>query len=455
MQNDDTRKRHGLSADESRQICQKILGFARAEHTRVNITSGISGFTRTAINRITTSGETNNTTVRVTSVFGKHVASVDTNRLDDTSLQRAVRDAEVLAKIAPENPEYLPELAEQKYIDVDGYYASTGGLTTESRARAASLGIKAADSAKYVAAGFIDVSAGSEAVATSNRLFAYNSGTRVASTLTIRTPDGLSSGWAGDEGADWNTIESERIAGDALRKCRDWRGKTALDPGKYEVVLESTAVGMLMSRMLGVFDARQADEGRSFFSKRGGGNRLGEKFFDDRVTIISNPAEKNAETSPFTNAGQPIQREVWIESGVLKSLAYSRFWAMKQGVPAKANPSNFIMSGGNTSLDDMIKSVKRGVLITRFWYIRALNPRIVSFTGLTRDGTFLIENGKIARPVTNFRFNQSLTELLANVELMGPSARVASDESGAAGTPVVVPPLKVRDFTLASISDAI
>ena len=450
-----TPKRHGLSVDECRQLCQKILGFAKADHTRVNVFSGVSGFTRTAINRITTAGETNNVTVRVTSVFGKRVASVDTNRLDNASLQRAVSDAETLARLAPENPEYLPELGEQKYIEVDGYYASTGDLTTESRARAASLGIKAADAAKCVAAGFIDVNAGSQAVATSNRLFAYYSGTGVASTLTIRTPDGLSSGWAGDEGADWDTIESARIADDALRKCRDWRGKTALEPGKYEVILESTAVGMLMSRMLGAFDARQADEGRSSFSKRGGGNRLGEKLFDERVTIISNPAEKNAETPPFTNTGQPVQREIWVENGVLKSLAYSRFWAMKQGVAPKANASNFVMSGGDTSVDEMIKSVKRGVLITRFWYIRPLNPRIVAFTGLTRDGTFLIENGKIARPVTNFRFNQSLTELLAGVEMLGRPTRVAADESGGVGIPMVVPPLKVRNFTLASVSDAV
>jgi predicted Zn-dependent protease len=448
-------RRHGLAPTESRDLCQKILGFAKADHTRVNIDSGISGFTRTAINRVTTAGETNNVNVRITSVFGKRVASVDTNRLDDGSLQRAVRDAESLARIAPENPEYLPELGEQKYTSVDGYYASTGGLTTESRARAASLGIKAADSARFIAAGFIDVKAGSEAVATSNKLFGYYSGTAVASTLTIRTPDGLSSGWGGDEGADWNTIESDRVAEDALRKCRDWRGKTALEPGKYEVILEPTAVGMLMSRMLGVFDARQADEGRSYFAKRGGGNRLGEKLFDERVTIVSDPAEKNAESSPFTNAGLPVQREVWVEKGVLKSLAYSRFWAMKQGVAPRANPSNFIMSGGDASLEDMIKSVKRGVLITRFWYIRGLNPRIISATGLTRDGTFLIENGKIARPVTNFRFNQSLAELLTNVEMLGRPTRVAADESSSAGTPVVVPALKVKEFTLASVSDAI
>jgi predicted Zn-dependent protease len=452
---DTIQRRHGLSADQSRQLCEKILGFAKADHTRVNLASGIRGFTRAAINRITTAGETSNVAVRITSVFGKRVASVDTNRLDDASLERSVRDAEALARIAPENPEYLPEPGGQKYMPVDGYYASTGDLTTEARARSASLGIDAADRAKFVAAGFIDMSAGSQTVATSNGLFGYYSGTGVASTLTIRTLDGTSSGWAGDEGADWNTIESQRIAEDALRKCRDWRGKTALDPGKYEVVLEPTAVGMLMSRMMGAFDARQADEGRSYFSKRGGGNRIGEKLFDEQVTITSNPAEKNAEASPFNNTGLPIQREVWVEKGVLKALAYSRFWAMKQDVAPKAAPSNFIMSGGNVELSDMIKSVNRGVLITRFWYIRPLNPRIISFTGLTRDGTFLIENGKISRPVTNFRFNQSLAELLANVQMVGTPSRVAADESGAAGTAVFVPSLKVREFNLASVSDAI
>jgi predicted Zn-dependent protease len=214
-------------------------------------------------------------------------------------------------------------------------------------------------------------------------------------------------------------------------------------------------VGTLMQRLPAVFDARQADEGRSVFSKRGGGNRIGDQVFDSRITIVSNPAEPNAETDAFTGAGLPVRREVWVENGVLKTLAYSRFWATKQNVVARATPTNFIMSGGDASLEDLIASVKRGVLITRFWYIRPLNPRIASQTGLTRDGTFLIENGKVTRPVTNFRFNQSLTELLANVELLGRPTRVAAMESGSPGTPVVVPALKVRDFTLASVSEAI
>ena len=218
-------RRHGLTADESRQLCRKVLELATADHTRVNVESGLSGFTRVAINRITTAGETTDVTVQVTSVFGKRVASVQTNRLDDDSLRRAVRDAEALAKLAPENPEYLPELGEQKYLDVDGYYASTGELATESRARAASLGINAADRAGAIAAGFIDMRAGSSAVATSNGLFAYRAGTGVASTLTIRTRDGQSSGWAGDEGADWSTIESERIADEAAAQVQRLAGQ--------------------------------------------------------------------------------------------------------------------------------------------------------------------------------------------------------------------------------------
>jgi predicted Zn-dependent protease len=366
-----------------------------------------------------------------------------------------VREAEALARLAPENPEYLPEPSGQTYLDVSGYYASTGNLTTEDRGRAASLVLERSRAAKTIAAGYIDVAAGSRAVANANGLFAYHASTGVASTLTVRTPDGSSSGWAGDEGADWATIESERIATDALAKCDTWRGKTALDPGSYEVVLEPTAAGMLLSRLMGAFDARSADEGRSYFSKRGGGTLLGEKVFDERVTITSDPAFANAETAPFTGLGESVGADVWVEKGVLKNLAYSRFWAQKQNVPAKPGMANFIMRGGDAALPDLIGSVKRGVLITRFWYIRALNPRMLTLTGLTRDGTFLIENGRISRPVTNFRFNESMADLLKNVEMMGRPTRVCASENSSVGTPIVVPALKLRAFNLASVSDAI
>ena len=231
-------------------------------------------------------------------------------------------------------------------------------------------------------------------------------------------------------------------------------GEENLFVKNYDVILEPTAVGNLMMRLMFSLSARSADEGRSFFSKSGGGNRIGEQLFDERITLSSNPAEANAEMAPFTDAGLPITREVWIENGVLQGLQYSRFWADRNDVAPRTNAGNCIMSGGDATLDDMVRETRRGVLITRLWYIRALNPRTISYTGLTRDGTFLIEDGRITRPVTNFRFNQSITEMLANIEMIGIPRRVASGE-GAYGPPIVVPALKVRDFNLASVSDAI
>jgi predicted Zn-dependent protease len=435
-------------------LADRVLSFAKADQTRVSLVSGIRGFTRTAMNRVTTAGNTDNVTVRIASAFGKRAASIDTNRLDIESLGKAVHDCEALARLSPENPEYLPEPAPQTFAEVSAYYPSTGDLTTEDRARSAALVLERSKAAGTVAAGYIDMFAGSQAVANSNGLFAYHSSTGVASSLTVRLPDGSSSGWAGDEGADWTTIESERIATDALAKCEAWRGRTVLDPGIYEAVLEPTAVGMLMLRMMNAFDARAAEEGRSYFSKRGGGTLLGEKLFDERVTITSDPGFRNGETAPFTGLGEGAPAETWVEKGVLRNLAYSRFWANKQGVPSRPGMLNFVMSGGDASLDDLIRSVERGVLISRFWYIRPLNPRLLSQTGITRDGTFLIENGKVTRPVTNFRFNQSLAELLKNVDLLGQPTRVCASENSSVGSPIIVPALKVRKFNLASVSDA-
>ena len=450
-----TDARRRLSAQLSRELCDRVLGFARADHTRVNIQSGWRGFTRTATNRITTAGGSTNTTVQITSVFGRRVARVTTNTLDPAGLEQAVRDCEALARLSPEDPEYLPELGPQEYVPVDGYYSTTGGLAPEARAASMARGLDAAMGSGTIAAGFMDVSAGATAVATSNGLFAHHPSTGVASTLTVRTPDGQSSGWAGDEAADWGSIESERIARDAVRKCLDWRGKAMLEPGQYDVVLEPTAVGMLMRNMRNAFNARTADEGRNYFSKSGGGTRLGDRVFHPSVTVRSDPAAPDAETSPFAGDGSPVRPEVWVENGALRALSYSRSWADRQGVEPRSAPANLIMEGGDASVEDMVGSIQRGVLITRFWYIRGLNPRTISYTGLTRDGTFLIENGRITRPVTNFRFNQSMVSLLQNVEMLGRPTRVAASENSSVSAPIVVPAMKVRGFNLASVSDAI
>lgn len=447
--------RHGFSESEARVLCERMLNLSEADHTRVTVRSGRRDFTRVATNRITTSGGSDDVSIQLMCVFGKRTASIGTNSLDDASLEKAVRRCESLARLAPEDPEYLPELGAQQYDQINAYYDTTGSMTPETRAEAVSFALRQAEETETVAAGYIDVHAGSKAITTSGGLFAYHASTGVASTMTVRTPEGDSSGWGGDQGSDWGNIESARIAVDAVRKCLEWRGKTALDPGYYTVILEPTAVGMLMLRMIGAFDARRADEGRSFFSRPGGGNRQGEKLFDSRVTMVSNPSALDAEAAPFTDEGLPIRPEVWVDKGVLKTLSYSRFWAMKQDRTPAPDPPNLIMLGSGASLEDMIRSTRRGVLISRFWYIRGLNPRTLSYTGLTRDGAFLIENGVVSRPVNNFRFNQSLVDLLNNVEMMGPSMQVCASENSSVSTPIVVPALKVANFNLSSVSDAI
>lgn len=444
----------GLSHSEIRALAERILQFSRADHCRVNIEYGWRGYSRVAINRITSAGGADRNYATITSVFGKRVASVITNQFDDASLEQAVRNSEAMARLAPENPEYLPEPDAQVYQDTGGYYESTGELEPLTRAEAAAIAIRQASAEGQIAASYMDVRAGTNAVANSNGLFGSHASTGVAYTLTCRSPDGLQSGWAGDEANDWNNIESQRIADDAVRKCRTWR-KTDLEPGVYTAILEPTAVGMLMLRMMESFNQRPADEGRSFFSRPGGGNRIGENLFDPRVTLFSDPAYNDAQTEPFDNVGQPLTRQTWVAGGRLETLSRSRFWAQQQGQTPLPGPSNLIMAGGEDSLEAMIASTARGVLITRFWYIRGLNPRIVSFTGLTRDGTYLIEDGRISRPVTNFRFNQSLTAMLQSVEMLGPSVRVAASENSSVSTPIVVPALKVRNFNLSSVSDAI
>jgi predicted Zn-dependent protease len=207
--------------------------------------------------------------------------------------------------------------------------------------------------------------------------------------------------------------------------------------------------------MMGNLGARAADEGRSFFSRVGGGNKIGESFLDERVTIWSDPLDPRVFSAPFSGQGLPNRREVWVESGVLRTLAYDRFWAQRQDREPTGFVSGYYMEGGDATLDDMIRSTERGLLVTRFWYIRAVDPRTILFTGLSRDGTFMIENGRVSYPVKNLRWNESPIFMLSNIEMMGRPVRVSPAESSDLSPAVWVPPLKVRDFTFTSVSDAV
>jgi predicted Zn-dependent protease len=444
-----------LSRDEARALAERVLGFTRAEQTRVTIESGDTGNSRFATNQITTSGDVTDTTVTITSAFGRHVASATTNRLDDASLRAAVQVSEGLAPLSPEDPEYLGELGPTPVPERDAVFPSTAELSPEARARAVAEVTTPAAESSLVSTGYTVHRTGSSAVMTTRGHFAYQASSNANFTTTVRTPDGTGSGWAGTGLFDWNDLDAAALAARAIEKADRSREPRDVEPGRWVTILEPTAVANMVGLMMSSLGARAADEGRSFFSRPGGGNKIGEQFLDERVTIWSDPMDPRVFSAPFNGEGLPNRREVWVDNGVLGTLAYNRFWAERQSREPTGFVSGYYMEGGDATLEDMIRSTERGLLVTRFWYIRSVDPRTILYTGLSRDGTFMIENGRIAHPVKNLRWNESPVFMLSNLEMMGRPVRVSPSESSDLSAAVWVPPLKVRDFTFTSVSDAV
>lgn len=452
-----------LTREQAKALADRVLALAKADETRVNIASGWSGNTRFAGGEITTSGGINDTTVSITSTIGKRRASASTNVLDDASLARTVDLSQRLARLAPEDPEIMPELPPQEYQTVNAFIERTAELGPEARAAAVKRVLDTATAEGKAAgdvfvAGFLEANAGAVAVANSRGLFAYHRSTDVSLSTTVRTPDATGSGWASGGARDWGTIDPPSLGRIAAQKAVASRNPQAIEPGMYTVVLEPQAVADLLPLLAGSFNARNADEGRSPFSKRGGGTKIGEKIADERVTIYSDPSDPDLLAQPFDAEGLPLGRRVWIENGILKNLAYSRFWAQKQGTQPTGSggggggfggglPGGLKVVGGTKSTEELIAGTARGVLVTHFFYIRFLDQRTVLLTGLTRDGTFLIENGKITRSLKNFRWNESPLFMLNKVEEIGRAERTAAGQ--------VMPAIRARDFTFTSLSDAV
>src|SRR6188768_371589 len=441
-----------LSKDEAHALLKKVLSYSKADQCEVNIGGSDNGNIRYARNAVSTSGLVSQNTLVVSSAYGKKLGTATINEFDDASLEKVVRRAEELAQLAPENPEYVPYLGPQKYADPVTFVSGTAAITPALRSEAVSQSLKVARDNKVVAAGFLEDSTRYASMMNSKGLFAYNTATSVDFSITVRTEDGKGSGYATrgfNDVTKLDTLKATQIATDKALKSATAK---AIEPGKYTVILEPAAAAVLLERIIFGLDARQADEGRSFMSKPGGATRLGEKMVDERVNLYSDPSNPELPTSPWTGDGRAQERVSWIEKGVVKNFSYSRYWAEKKGVKAVPGPDAVIMDGGTKSLEELIKGTKKGVLVTRLWYIRDVDPQTLLLTGLTRDGTFYIENGKILHPIKNFRFNESPVIMLNNLEELGKVERTVSVESN---TNYLLPPMKIRDFTFTSLSDAV
>ena len=441
-----------MTEAQARAILEKVVKMSVADECTASLDGSTNGNIRFARNDVSTSGIVDDVELGVSVAFGKRSGAATINQFDDESLERCVRRAEELARLAPENPEFMPAIDKQAYKPSDTFSASTAAITPELRAKVAAESIAASKAQSLVAAGFLEDSRGFTAFANSKGNFGYQQITGMDYTCTVRTEDGRGSGWVGRNLRDADDFRVERDIAVAIRKARDSADAKALEPGKYTVILEPHAAAGLVSFMMNFFDARAADEGRSFLSKKGGGNKLGEQVYDPRVSLHSDPWDEDVPVLPWDGQGLPRERMPIVTKGKVEALNYSRYWAQKQGKRAVGRPGNLIMAGGTKSTADLVRETAKGVLVTRTWYIRMVDPQTVLLTGLTRDGTFYIENGQIKYPVKNFRFNESPVIMLNNIEELGKPVRVAGDESSLA---MMLPPMKLRDFTFTSLSDAV
>jgi predicted Zn-dependent protease len=435
-----------LTKEESKQILEKALKFSQSDECQLVLSGYVEANIRTARNSVSTAGEKSKTSLSVSSSYGKKTGFATTNELDDSSLERVIRRAEELAKLAPENPEYMPLPGPQTFRESIAYNADTAAVSYEERASAVLQSLEVAKAAKLDAAGFFNNGANFVALQNSKGLFAYNKETNVSFSVTVRTKEGTGSGYVSESFNDIKKLDTKALTTTAVRKAATSAGAKAIEPAKYTVILEPLAVEGLMRFLVDALDARSADEGRSFLSKKGGGSRVGEPLFDPRVNMYSDPMFAEMPTATWSKEGVAVEKNTWVKEGKIADLSYTRYWAKVKGKQPVPEPAGVIMEGGTGSVEDLIRETEKGILVTRFWYTRMVDPQTLTLTGLTRDGTFYIENGKISFPVKNFRFNESPVIMLNNLEALGKPVRVGN---------MMVPPLKIREFTFTSLSDAV
>jgi predicted Zn-dependent protease len=454
-----------FTKEEAQRLAQKVMGFSGFPDCQVTVTATEQAYTRFANNGITTAAFSLRQNVGIIVTREGRSGTYGADDLDDASLKDAVKKAEELAVIAPPNPERLEPVGAQKYPEIPAFDERTAKARAPEMIPHVKTIIDEAIKRKLVAAGLIERSHRVTAIANKAGLFGFHESADSQLTTTVRMADGSSSGWAGQPSARLSEIDSAKLAAVASEKCARWKNPRKLDPGNYTVVLEPTAAGDIVRLITSGFSARNTDEGRTFLSKPGGGTLVGDKLFPDHITLRSNPLDWRQPTMPWTADLLPTRPMTWVDKGVVSNISYDRYWASKTGKPATPGLGGFgggfggaigggaalEMEGSDASLDSLIASVERGLLITHFWYIRGVNQQTLQQTGLTRDGVFLIENGRITTPVMNFRFLESPVRLLKNTVKVGQAVRVRGLEGGL----MISPSLVATDFPLPSISDAV
>ena len=416
------------------------------------IGAGAHALTRFANNTIHQNVAERSGYLSVRALIDGRTARASTNRLDGEGIRRVVEQAVAVARLQAPDPELLPLAPAADYGEPIRYFSGTAAVTPDERAKAVSEAIGAVEAASQTAAGIYSTGESAFAIVNTNGVFGYHTETSAQFSITALATD--SSGWAKRTSCDARDLNPVELALTAARKAANSHAPAEVPPGRYTVILEPSAVLDLVGQLFGDFSATALRDERSFLT-----GRLGKKIFGDNINICDDAGHPLQSGMPFDGEGVPRARVTLVENGVARNVVYSRQAAAQSGVrptghgfplPNEAGeaPTNVAITGGDTSIEEMIASTERGVLVTRLWYIREVDPYQKIMTGMTRDGTFLIEGGKVTRGVKNFRFNQNLIELLSHVEALSPVVRASGEEM----FDMVVPAMKVRDFNFTEVT---
>jgi PmbA protein len=438
-----------------RRIVDSVLRIAKAQgvpETEVLVEEVVDALTRFANNTIHQNVAEHGVTVSIRTMLDGRTARVTTNRVEEDALRAAVENCLSLAASQPKDPSLLPMPGKQKYRKLNRFTPMTAMLSAEDRARAVKRACDLADKNGQVAAGIYSSGQSQSVLGNSRGLFASYRQTQAEFSVTMQ--QGSAASWAKGNTGDVRLLDPINLAKTASDKATRAQDPIELEPGKYTVILEPAAVLDLIGFLFYDFSATAVADKRSCLSER-----IGQALLGKNITITDDVYHPEQLGAAFDGEGTPRRRVTLVDQGVIKDLVYSRRSAKKAHTQATGHgfalpneygeaPMNLVVAGGKSSIEEMITSTDRGLLVTRLWYIREVDPYEKIMTGMTRDGLFLVEKGKVGKAVRNFRFNQSILAMLGNVELLGPSHRATAEES----FEMVVPAMKVAQFHMSEVT---
>jgi PmbA protein len=444
-----------LREAEVRRITDTVLRLAKsagAEEAEVHVDEVANALTRFANNGIHQNVAERGLTLSIRTVVEGRTARATTNRADEDSLRGAIEVSLSLAHSQPKDPRLLPVPGKQRYRRVNRFVSQTVSLSAEDRARAVRRACDLAAKKGQLAAGIFSSGQSQSSIGNSRGLFATYRETHSQFSITMQEDQAAS--WAKANSSNFRRYDPLALAARASDKAHLAVHSRELAPGRFTVILEPAAVLDLVGFLFYDFAATALADKRSCLN-----DRMGKQLFGANIRISDDVYHPLQQGAPFDGEGVPRQRVSLVEGGIPKNLVYSRVAAKVAGKTPTGHgfalpneygeaPMNLVFGGGDSTVEKMIASTVRGLLITRLWYIREVDPYEKVMTGMTRDGLFLVEKGQVTGAVRNFRFNQSLIEMLKNVEMMGPAVRATGEEA----FEMVVPAMKVRDFHFSEVT---